>query len=482
MRLRKCLLLNALGLSFLCLGASPGMALGYDELLEAAVAHDAEYRLLGIAEERALVAMKKAALELESPALALSSGSLGLGFSDGAISASASPSLSLSVPGYPSLEFSAPFALSPAGGYTAPSLSLSLPLIKKGDEAKVAAARAEASHAAARYARSRRRTEVEKAVAEALREAIKAEAEIGTARRKVEVAALALEKARKLDGAEPGGKAWLTLDRERKVAERGLRDATAARTRGIERLALLSGLDRGSGLLPPELPASPLGPTLPRPESLAAVRSAFTDLDLARLAASESAKERGLKLRLGADYASGLLLDSYSSGLAAGAEIDAGLGYETDNLAFSFELGWRQGLGADASPGPTMGMSLAFKPGAKGFSALESRDRELLVVEAEARAKAALETARGALRDLEYRREDLEAAAIDIAEDLEAAREELALYGQWRDKGAVSDAEYREVLAFADEAESRARLSAVERLIWSIDLELLGAGTEGGER
>jgi hypothetical protein len=349
--------------------------------------------------------------------------------------------------------------------------------MKKGDERAVAAARAQASYANARYAHSKRRVEVEKAVAEALRDAAKAEAEAGTARRKVEVAALALEKAVRIDGAEKGGKAWLSLDRERKSAERGLRDAEATRSRGLEKLAMISGLEPGSGLIPAELPESRLDASLPAAESLAAARSAAAELANARLAAGEAAKDKTLALKLGANYATQASPSSVASN--AGAELDAGLAWANDELSLSFGLGWRPDLGDNSKPGPAASFSLGWKPRAKGSSGFEARDRALSVIEAEAKAKAALEASRSALRGLEYRRKDLEDAAADLAEDLAAAREELAVYEVWRAKGAVTEAEYREVLAFAAEAESRARVAAAERILWRLDLELLGAETEG---
>jgi hypothetical protein len=458
----------------LLIGSSGCFALGYEELVGAALDRDSELLLLGIAEERALIASSQARASRDTPALGVSTGSLSLASSPEGLSLSAAPAASLSLPGGSAIEASAPLAFG-SSGYYAPSLGLSLPIVRRGDERVVAAERAEASYAAARYARSKRRAEVEKAVAEALKAAIQAEADGGTARRKVEVAALALEKAQKLDGAQPGGAAFLSLERERKAAERSLRDAEAAKARGLERLALLSGLDRSAGLIPARLPEAPLASSLPAPESLESARSSDEELRIARLAASEAGRTKGLSLKLGAEYAAGLLPYTLSSSLAPGAELDAGLGYETSGISLSFALGYRPDLGEGSGPGPTASLSLSWKPAPKGSAALEERDRALSVAEAAAKAAASLDSGKSALRDLEYRREDLEASSADVSEDLAAAKEQLALYELWRSRGAVSDSEYREVLAFAAEAESRARLQAVERLIWRIDLEMLGA-------
>lgn len=458
----------------LLLGSSGCFALGYEELVGAALARDSELRLLGIAEERAAIASGQARASRDRPVFSVSTGSLSLASSSEGLALSAAPSASLSFSGGPSIEASAPFAFG-SSGYYAPSLALSLPIVRRGDELAVAAARAEASYAAARCARSRRRAEVEKAVAEALKAAVQAEADSGTARRKVEVAALALEKARKLDGAEPGGAAFLSLDRERRVAERSLRDAEAAKARGLERLALLSGLARSADLLPAQIPDAPLAASLPAPESLESARSAAGELGVARLAAAEAGRTKGLSLKLGADYAAGLLPYTLASSLSPGAEFDAGLGFEGSGLSLSIGLGYRPDLGPGSGPGPTASLNLGWKPAPRGSAALEARDRALSVAEAEAKSEAALDSGRSALRDLEYRREDLEASADDVSEDLRAAKEQLALYELWRSRGAVSDSEYREVLAFAAEAESRARLQAVERLVWRIDLEMLGA-------
>ena len=461
-------------LALLLLGSNGSFALGYEELVGAALAHDSELLLLGIAEERALIASRLADMSRDTPALSVSTGSLSLAASAEGTAASASPTASLSFPGGTAIEASAPFAFG-AAGYYAPSLALSLPVVRRGDERLVTAAKAKASYAAAHYARSKRRAEVEKAVAEALKAAIQAEADSGTAGRKMEVAALALEKAQKLDGAQPGGAAFLSLERERRSAARSLRDAEAAKARGLERLAILSGLERSAGLIPDRLPDAPLAASLPAPESLESARSSNEELRIARLAATEAGRTKGLALKLGADYAAGLLPYTLSSSLSPGAEIDAGLGYEASGLSLSFALGYRPDLGRGSGPGPTASVSLSWKPASKGSTALEGRDRALSVAEAEARAAAALDVGKSALRDLEYRREDLEASEGDVSEDLVAAKEQLALYELWRSRGAVSDSEYREVLAFAAEAESRARLQAVERLIWKIDLELLGA-------
>lgn len=458
----------------LALLAQPLSALGYADLLAAAAKADSSLRLLEIEAERAGIALEKGRSSASAETIALSSGSLSLGLSSDGLVFSAAPGLSYEKPRSWGLSFSAPFSLSKSSSYASPSLLFSYPLIEAGDPRLADLASLAAAEKAARLAVARRRKEVEKEVAAALKTVMEASIDLASARREVEAKKLAMEKARRLDGIEKGGMTALSLEREIRIAERKERDSKSALSLAASSLEVLCDLRISEkDLIPPDIPAPSLDLALPPPESLAAVKSARESVAILRLAVGEAEKKKSLGLNLGANYGIGSLPSS--TGLGAG--LSAGLVLALPGLDLSCALGFAIDP-LTGSMGPTADLGASWKPKATAGEGLEARDRGLSIAEAEARVDEALAAARRSLQELERRREDLKSGEADIAEDLAFALEERAIYEAWRARGAVSDAEYEEVLAFEAEARSRAALAALSRLIWRLDLDLLGSSIQ----
>lgn len=472
-----------LALGLLLAAGESAFAIGYQDLLRAALDRDPGLRLLAIKAERAELAAERLARKDGTPVLVLETGAVQARLSSGALAVSGSPNLSLAFPQGPDIGLGLPFVAAPSVASFAPTLDFSYPLLRKGNSlaAELAAARAAGNEA--REALERRRLEVEKALAEALREAAEANAALESTRRELEKARAALGRARSLDGLEAGSAASLTLERAVRVQERKERDGEEGLEVALGKAASLCGLELPEGdkawdfLMPGDLPAASLDAALPGPGSLAQVRRAEESLRITRLAAAEAARTLGLDLELAATWShDGNAALSAAASDAASAS--AGLGLSLPGLSLSLGLGYRADL-LDGASGPMAVFKASWKPADRADEALEAQDWVLAVAEAEEDAKAAVEDAKASLLALERRRADLLAAGGDLAEDLAFATEQTRLYASWRERGAVSDADYAEVLAF--EAEARARLlgAGFDALIWNLDLGLLGAAPPG---
>ena len=481
----------AMVLGILVAGAGPAAAIGYEDLLRAALDRDPGLRLLAIKAERAELAAERLARKDAMPAFVLETGALEARLASGSLAVSGSPSLTLSFPRGADISLGLPFAASSPASSFAPGLDFSYPLLRRGDPRLAELETARAAGAEARAALGLRRLEVEKALAEALREAAEANATLESARRELEKAKAALERARLLDGLEAGSAAALSLERAVRVQERKERDGQAALERALGKAAALCGLELPGGgkawdfLMPPDLPAASLDAALPGPGSLAAVLRAEESLRITRLAAAEAARNWGLDLELAAAWSSdGSGALSAQAGEAASAS--GGLGLSLPGLSLSLGLGYRAdlsggGTGGAGASGPIATLKASWKPADRADEALEARDWLLAVSEAEEDAKAALEEAKATLLALERRRADLLAANEDLAEDLAFATEQSRLYASWRDRGAVSDSDYAEVLAFEAEARARVLGAGFDALIWNLDLGLLGAEQDAGQ-
>jgi len=478
----------AMVLGILIAGTGPASAIGYQDLLRAALDRDPGLRILVVKAERAELAAERLARKDAVPALVLETGALQACLASGSLAVSGSPSLSLAFPRGADLSLGLPFAAAISASSFAPSLGFSYPLLRKGDSRLAELANARAASAEARAALGLRRLEVEKALAEALREAAEANAALESTKRELEKAKAALERARILDGLEAGSAAALTLERALRVQERKERDGEAGLARALQKAASLCGLELPESgkawafLMPSDLPAVAIDAALPGPGSLAAVRRAEESLRITRLAAAEAARKYGLDLELAAVWSRDeTAVLSASAGDAASAS--AGLGLSLPGLSLSLGFGYKADMlagGSAGTSGPIALLKASWKPADRADEALEAQDWILVVSEAEENAKAAVEEAEANLLALERRRADLLAANEDLAEDLAFATEQSRLYASWRERGAVSDADYAEVLAF--EAEARARLlgAGFDALIWNLDLGLLGAAQDAG--
>lgn len=474
----------AVALGLLIAGTRPAFAIDYQALLKAAIDRDPGLRLLAIKAERAELAAERLVRKNGTPAFVIETGTLQAYLSSGSLAVSASPSLSLAFPRGPDISLALPFAASPAASSFAPTLGFSYPLARKGDQRFAELETLRAASAEARAALDRRRLEIEKALAEALREAAEANAVLESTKRELEKAKAALERARRLDGLEAGSSAALTLERAVRVQERKERDGEAGLEGALRKVAALCGLELPAGggawtsLMPSDLPAASLDAALPSPGSLAAARRAAESLRITRLSAAEAARKFGLDLELAAAY-SRYAGDVASTNDADAADVSAGLGLSLPGLSLSLGLGCKADVLAGTA-GPMATLKASWKPADRADEALEARDWILAVSEAEEDERAAIEEAETALVALERRRADLLAAAEDLAEDLSFATEQSRLYASWRERGAVSDADYAEVLAFEAEARARVLGAGYDALIWNLDLALLGAAPLGG--
>jgi hypothetical protein len=457
--------------------------LGYAELVKSACAADPEAAVLALAIEKARLGLEEASLEAGGPALVLSTGQAGILFAPGGPVLSLSPSLEYGLPRGPSLRLELPMSLGGGEALAYPLLGLGLPLIRTGDRARAGIEAAKADLETANRALSRRGLEVERLVASSLLELSQGEYGLLGAQREVSVARQAVQKAVTLDGATKGGSALLSLERELRVKERKERDARAVLSGSMQDLVRLCGLEirAEAGYLdlarPAALPRVDLDRPLPSPGDLASVGAARNELRIAQIAAEEGGRTRGLSLDLSAGWST-----SAPTGTAALPGIKAGLGYTGGDFDLGFSLGYQDLDGTGASSGPLLLFQAAWKPQAGKKAELGLAGLRLAATRAEARVASAIDEGRKNLAGLAARRETLKASAEDAAEDLSFAAEELAIYGAWKEKGAVTDSEYEEVLAFEREARARALTAGLEALLWSLDVDLLSTGArEAGQ-
>ncbi|HRY53968.1 MAG TPA: hypothetical protein P5142_05035 [Spirochaetia bacterium] len=451
---------------------------GYEELLGSALARDPALEALRVEAERAAIALARARLTRDSPVLEAGTGSASAALSDEGTELYAAPGASLTLPGGARIGASSVLGRGPSGSYASPSLSLGLPILRGRDDEGVAVERAAAAELAARASLSRRRFELEKELLAALKASFAADVGLAAARGAEARARRELDKARTIDGAEPGGLAYRRLERELRSKARASRDAEDALEEALETLAELAGpLPEGPpGEALPLPSAEPdLGAALPAAESSPEVAVAREAARAAAFEAAEAKKRVSLSAELGASYSTSSYLDSDEDSVLKGSSISGGLKASFEGLELS--------LGAARDPdAPSLGLSLAWKPAPRGARALRDRDEALAARQEAAKVDEALRAARKALARLEAERGRLLAGAEDAAWELGFARDQAAAYSGWRDRGMASDEEYAEVLAALRECESRSRAAFLDRAIWALELRALAGlpGSGGG--
>lgn len=459
----------------LAASAASAKALSYEELLRAALASDPRIERLSITERRSGIALDRARIARDGSSFSAESGELSAAFSGSGAAISGSPSASYGLPGGATIGLSIPFSASPSSKYAKPGLSAGIPLLRGPDAAAAAAERALAADADARRARARAELELEGDLVAALKATLDARAAVSRAAREESKARREMDRAIALDGAAPGGAAYMALDRALRSALRSRRDALAAEAAALRGLRSIAGPSApgDADIVPASFPEPDMELALPAPADCYDAVRARERASLDRLDAALSAPATTLSAELEAAYGLG---DSGAgvAGLDLGAGVRAALGRAGIQVAAG--AGWSPGSG------PSARLSLSWKPQRRGDAALRSRDEDLAEEERALSAADAEAGARKAVVALEERRRALAEAARDADEDLAAAEEQLSAYSAWRDRGLVSDAEYAEVLAARDECRSRAGSAVLERMSWSVEARLLSTPDIGGER
>jgi hypothetical protein len=468
--IKTTLLLFALAAS-----AASAKALTYEELLKAALASDPRIERLSIAERRSGIALDRAGIARDASSFSAESGELSAALSGSGAAISGSPSASYALPGGATIGLSIPFSASPSSSYAKPGLSAGIPILRGPDAAAAAAERARAAREDARRARARAELELEGDLVAALKATLDARAAVSRAAREEAKARREMDRAIALDGASPGGAAYMALDRALRSALRSRRDALAAEARALRGLRSVAGPSASGDaeLVPASFPEPDMALALPAPSECYDAVRARERAALERLDAALAAPATKLSAELDAAYVLGDPSDA-----AVGPEFGAGAraAFGRSGIEIAAGAGWKAGSG------PSARLSLSWKPPRRGDAALRSRD-ELLAEEERALSAADAERgARKALADMEERRLALAEAARDADEDLSAAEEQLEAYAAWRDRGLVGDAEYAEVLAARDECRSRAGSAVLERMAWSVEARLLSVPEIGGAR
>jgi hypothetical protein len=467
--MKRSLLLIALAASL-----SAAEALSYEELLMASISADPRIERLSIAEERARIALDRAVLSKDSPSLEARTGEIAASLSSSGASLSGSPGAGYSLPGGAAIGLEIPFSASKESAYARPGLSADIPILRGPDSALLAARRARAAYVEARRSRAIAELELEGEIAAALKKVLDARAAAAKAAREEAGARRDLERAVSVDGASPGGTAYMALERALRSAARARRDARAAEAAALSGLGSAAGeaaLGDGTSL-PESFPEPDMTIRLPAPADCRAAVRAREEAALARLEADMAERRTTLSAQLGAAY--GLGDDPGGKGLGLSAGVRAAVG--RSGLEAAAGLGWSAGAG------PGVKLSLSWKGAPRGEEALRSRDAELAERERELAAARAERDAAEAVEALERRRTSLAESKRDAEEDLAAAEEQLGAYSAWRERGLVGDAEYAEVMAARDECRSRAGSAVLERIAWSVEARLLSAGDIGGGR
>jgi len=444
-------------------------ASSYEELLAAAVTRDKELSIFAIAEERAEIAYRRAVAARDSARFELAIDRIELGTGESAYpGVTAKPKASVSVPRGPSFSVEAPIVYDEDGLGAQAILSASIPIRRGPDETVAAAATAEQAWIQARWTRESRRLAVEKELAQALKDLASAEASLQEAIRAEAKALLAMEQARVIDGASPGGTAYLALERELRVKGSERRSAEASRSRLRESLTTLTGLPGPVSVGGLAIPATDLDAPLPSPESVPSARNAMEATRIAAIAYAEAGRRLTIAARADGSLGDDPLVVSGAN--AGGSSVGAGLALGYDDIEAQAGLGYRFGSG------PTIGGSIAWKPRPRGERSLIERDRALVLELASAEETKELDAAARSIGELEYRRHELTRNMLDLSDDLRFAVEQRRVNEAWLGAGIVSDTDYAEVLAFEEGAKARDSEAALERIIWNIDRLLLSGG------
>ncbi|MBL8965901.1 MAG: hypothetical protein JNG85_02765 [Spirochaetaceae bacterium] len=465
--------------------AAPSLfAATYEELRAAAAARDTELPLLAAAEESAEIAYRRAQASRGAPKIEVSLGAASLAFGSASGAAlSAAPQAGIAFPGGAALSAKSPLSVGAGAASASPSLGGSLPLLRGPDPGLAQTEELAAALRAARRAKEARSLALELELVRGLKETAAAEAALQAALRLEAKARNALERARRVDGAAPGGTVALSLERELRAAEGARRKAESARRRAGEEVEERCGFAPGADLLAAEPPAGELGLPFPRAEDLEEAVAAREAAAAAMILREESRRRVELAATLDA-AAPELVAGSPSAAAPAGASILGGFALEFEGVKAGASLGWEFAsphAAAGAQGGPRLDLRLSWTSRPPGETARILREAELALEAAEARTRRALQEARAKLRRLEREREDLLSRGRAAAEELSFATEELALYAAWRERGVVGEAEYAEVLAALEGARAEFRSLAYDRLAWSLELRLLAGPCAGAD-
>jgi hypothetical protein len=446
----------------------------YEELLAKAIAADRGLERLSIAEQRAEIAYERSRIAKKAPTVNAATGSVSASLGPDA-SLSASPSASLTLSGGQTLGVQAPLARSAADFYAKPGFGLGLPIIRGTDDKLVAEETARLALIKARASRSQAEITLEKKLAAAFKKALSQDIELRTARVAEAKAAREFALAVAVDGAEPGGTAYMSLQRSLRSASRSCRDYETKKARALADIRLLLGPGTESELLPLSYPEVDLGRALPGEELCLAAASVRAENGLARLEAAEAERRSSLTANLGAGIglgsgSVGSENDLGSSGLELSGGLDAVLG--ASGLKLSSGLSWYPGSN------PSVSLSLSWSPKPGRDEELRSEDLSLAEEGRKLALAEALEEARQSGASLEASRSDIAQAGRDAEEDLAFAEAQLAVYAASRDRGLSSESEYGEVLADRDLCAARLRAAELDRITWDIDARALLAGAE----
>jgi hypothetical protein len=455
-------------LGLLCLAMLPALyAASYDELLARALSSDPAMSRLSMEEERAAIARDRSLIAQSATVFTAGSGDIMLSAAESGASFSISPSVQATFPGGASIGVGTTLLASPGAVDAEPSVSVGIPLVRAADTKRVAVAAARNALSAARAARERGALGLERRFDSALTAVFAADAQLRSAARSETEARRALERAVAVDGAQPGGGAYMALERKRRAADRAVRDAEAGRA---DAMAALRRIFSGSAppdaeILPASWPEPDMAVRLPSEREMYAFAEARAAADLAALTAEENGRRDSVSATVGASAALTTAAASVGLGLSAGLEASLG----RSGLGIAGGLSWN-------SSGPSASLSLSWAPSPRGDEALRARDDGLAVRLREQGLVETLTRAAAEREALESKRRDLVEAARDAEEDLSFAEAQLATSRLRSEAGLAAETELADAAAEVEECAARVRSAALDRIAWSVDVRLLTAG------
>lgn len=445
-------------LALLLANCIPAAALDFSALLSQAVAHDRASA--GLARETALAEARWRRAGLAATALQFTAqtGPISARFAGATSLVSGDPSLSVSGIDGTRISLRAPLQQGTDGTSIDPELGGELPLIRGPAEQLLALASAEAELEQARRAQEARRLEVEAFLVDRLRSLLSAQLRAYRSRQSVLSATTDRLKVERVDGAVPGGTSWEAKDRVLRLASRDLRRAEAEVQSLRAAFDLFAGTREADTL---ELPAPDPDAALPPIEQTLSVIGALEDLRLARVRATETGRTATLVLGWGLGYQ----LSSAEQGPTA----RTGLRADWGDFAVEGGVDWKSLLG------PGLTFSFQWQPRPDGDQKWKTVADNLVLEGFSAAVDASRETATLQLVNLETRRRDLKAASEEALTDLAYARDQLALYKRWSEKGLVTTQELEEVENSVSDARTAQELIVLDWQTWDVDRRRLGA-------
>ncbi len=445
----------------------------YEELIARAISADPGIAQFSIEERQAEIAYERALIARNAPTIELGTGSVSATLSDDSYW-SASPTASLTMPDGMALGAQLPTVRYSSGYYAKPKLSLGLPIVRGSDDMLVAVEAARLDREKAESARAQAELSLEGKMAAAFKAELSSEVTLQSSLAAEAKAKREFDQAVAVDGAEPGGTAYMGLQRDLRTATRARRDAEAKKARSLYDLRVLLGPGSEAELMPVSYPAVDMSRALPAPELCLSAARSRAESGLAGLRSAEAERRSTLGAKLGVGYGLGSdAIGTYSELGTSGPDFSGGL------EAVLGPSGLKLSGGIDWSPGspPSANLSLAWSPKPRKDEKLRSED---LALSARSRALGlaeALVDAGKSLAALENSRRDLVQAADDAEEDLSFAQAQLAAYAASRDLGVTSESEYAEVLADRELCAARLRVAELDRITWDIEARALIAGS-----